>query len=130
LEVWKLNGAVCPPLNKRVAILDDATHMTIFPWDQNVATHYYNSLFFQLGFLIKKFLKVTGVKKPPCQSRQVVLAMTCVTGQSNWTLSFWLTKWLMKWLIIWLVDNGPFDSVNFIFKFLKIGLLFLKLIGR
>jgi hypothetical protein len=41
--------------------------------------HYYNSWFFQLGFLVKKYPKVTSVKKPPCQYGQVILAMSGVT---------------------------------------------------
>jgi hypothetical protein len=71
--------------------------------------HYYNSWFFQLGFLIKKYSKVTSVKKPPCQSKQIILAMSYVTRQSNWTLVFWLTKWFTIFLSTWLVDSKPVD---------------------
>jgi hypothetical protein len=65
---------------------------------------------FLLGFLIKKYPKVTSVKKkPPYQYGHVILAMSCMIGQSNWILLFWLAEWLTKWLTIWLIDSGPFD---------------------
>jgi hypothetical protein len=42
--------------------------------------HYYNSWFFQLGFLVQKYSKVTCVKKSPYQFGQVFLAMSNMIG--------------------------------------------------
>jgi hypothetical protein len=44
---------------------------------------------FFIGFFNQKMPKSGRCKKkPPCQFGQVVLAMSCMIGQSNWTLTF------------------------------------------
>ncbi len=51
-----------------------------FPYPPYVKDHYYNSLFFLIGFFNKKIPKIIGIEKSPYQYRQVDLDLPTWLG--------------------------------------------------